>query len=387
MADDNPTAGSDSAAPKPGKPTKAAKKKAKRKRGKARAKTSNPSAAARFERRPYPRATLEDALTVAYALKDKNGGNPWSPDELANALGVAKSNNRFFYNTASARDFGLTSGSRDTDQIALTDLGRELVYAPSPQTEDAAKRKAFLGVDVFKRVLEYYKGSNLPEMKYLSNTLQNQFGLDPRTHEEFSDLFKRNCDYLKIGTGFSTATPTPGSSSAIATPSKDVITLAEPEQGTGLTCFVVMPFRERDTAHAPGFFDEVLQGLIAPAGRKAGFTVNTANRQGTEVIHSSIINDLLNADLVIADLTEHNPNVMFELGLRMAADKPVAIIRARGTGPVFDVDNMLRVYDYDPNLWPSTVERDLPKLIGHIQATWNNRENDRTYMKILRSGG
>ena len=31
---------------------------------------------------------------------------------------------------------------------------------------------AFLSVDIFKRVLEYYKGSNLPEMKYLGNTLQ-----------------------------------------------------------------------------------------------------------------------------------------------------------------------------------------------------------------------
>jgi hypothetical protein len=104
------------------------------------------------------------------------------------------------------------------------------------------------------------------------------------------------------------------------------------------------------------------------------------------VIHSTIINDLLNADLVIADLTEHNPNVLFELGLRMAADKPVAIIRAKGTGPIFDVDNMLRVYDYDPNLWPSTVERDLPRLVGHILATWNARESERTYMKILRGG-
>lgn len=374
MTDESPAA----------EPAKAPKKKSSR-RKRAKGAKKNPGAGSRFERRPYPRATLEDALTVAYALKDKNGGNPWSPDDLANALGVAKSNNRFFYNTASARDFGLTTGSRDTDTIGLTELGRELVYAPSSQTEEAAKRRAFLNVDVFKRVLEYYKGSNLPEMKYLSNTLQNQFGLEPRTHEEFSDLFKRNCDYLKIGTGFSAGTSAANGTSS-PPPSKDVITLAEPEQGTGLTCFVVMPFRERDALHAPGFFDEVLQGLIAPAGRKAGFTVNTANRQGTEVIHSTIINDLLNADLVVADLTEHNPNVLFELGLRMAADKPVAIIRARGTGPIFDVDNMLRVFDYDPNLWPSTVERDLPKLVSHIQATWANRENERTYMKILRAG-
>jgi hypothetical protein len=56
------------------------------------------------------------------------------------------------------------------------------------------------------------------------------------------------------------------------------------------------------------------------------------------------VNDLLEADLVIADLTDHNPNVLFELGLRMAEDKPVALIKAIGTGKVFDVDNMLRVY-------------------------------------------
>lgn len=365
----------------PGVKARSAANKKRPKSGKKAKKRSGP----RFER-PYPRTTLEDALSVAYALKDKNGGNPWSPDELAAALGVARSNNRFFYMTAAAREFGLTTGSRDADQIALTELGREVAYAPSPQTEEAAKRRAFLNVDVFKRVLEYYKGSNLPEMKYLSNTLQNQFGLDPRTHEEFSDLFKKNCDYLKIGEGFAVS-GSGTTTSKVGSGAKEVITLAEPANSSGLTLFVIMPFREREPARPKGFFDEVLQSLIAPAGREAGFTVNTANRQGTEVIHSTIINDLLSADLVVADLTEHNPNVLFELGLRMAEDKPVAIIRARGTGPIFDVDNMLRVYDYDPNLWPSTVERDLPKLIGHIQATWDNRGNERTYMKILKGGG
>jgi len=168
---------------------KAKPRKRKAKRAK-RASGASERATARLDR-PYPRATLEDAIAVAYALKDKNGGNPWAPDDLANAVGVSKSNNRFFYSTASAREFGLTTGSRDTEQIALTDLGRELVYAPSPQTEESAKRRAFLNVDVFKRVLEYYKGSNLPEMRYLSNTLQNQFGLDPRTHEEFRTSSRR----------------------------------------------------------------------------------------------------------------------------------------------------------------------------------------------------
>jgi hypothetical protein len=90
-----------------------------------------------------------------------------------------------------------------------------------------------------------------------------------------------------------------------------------------------------------------------PAAKASQFTVKTANRQGSDLIQPTI-NDLIEADLVIADLTEHNPNVMFELGVRMAEDKPVVLIKAHGTGPLFDVDNMLRVFAYSPNLWQTT---------------------------------
>jgi nucleoside 2-deoxyribosyltransferase len=133
-----------------------------------------------------------------------------------------------------------------------------------------------------------------------------------------------------------------------------------------------------------GFFVEVLDALISPAGKAAGFAVKTAKRQGSDVIQSTIVNELLEADLVLADLTEHNPNVLFELGMRMHADLPVVLIRARGTRPIFDVDNMLRVEDYSPSLWPSSVKDDIPVLTEHITAAWENRETAQTFMKILR---
>ena len=118
----------------------------------------------------------------------------------------------------------------------------------------------------------------------------------------------------------------------------------------------------------------------------AGFTVETANKQGSDVIHSTIVNDLLEADLVIADLTDHNPNVLFELGMRMHADLPVALIKSKDTGKIFDVDNMLRVYEYNPNLWKSTIETDVKELIDHFKAAWDNRASEQTYMKIQRLG-
>jgi hypothetical protein len=148
----------------------------------------------------FPKTTLEKALQIPFAIKDKNGGNPWEPEEIRQAVAVSQGNS-WYSQTAASRDYGLTSGTRDAPPISLTELGREIVYAPNPETELALKKQAFLNIDIFKRVLEYYKGSNLPDMKYLGNVLTKQFGLDPETHEEFAKIFRENCQYLGITSG------------------------------------------------------------------------------------------------------------------------------------------------------------------------------------------
>jgi hypothetical protein len=331
----------------------------------------------------FPRATIEQAQKIPYALKEHNGGNPWEPENIRTAIGAGTGGNAFFYLTSASRDYGFTIGTSTAEKISLADLGRELVYAASADAEMELRKKAFLNIDAFKRVLEFYKGSNLPEMKYLGNTLQKEFSLAPQTHEEFSRIFRENCKYLGITSGAVIVSDEGADSTAPATPG--TVTLAEPGSPSKLKAFVIMPFVERDQKHAAGFFSEVLRSLITPAAKDSGFTVRTANRQGSDVIQSTIVNDLLEADLVVADLTEHNPNVMFELGMRMAEDKPVVLIKALGTGPLFDIDNMLRVFEYSPNLWQTTIEKDLPLLRDFIKGAWENRASDKTYLKLLRS--
>ena len=340
--------------------------------------------------RPYPRTTLEEAIKIPLAIRHKNGGNPWDPASVAVAVDYGKGTNNFFYLTAASRDFGLTVGTRDTAEISLTELGKRLAYAETPDEEKATRLEAFLNIELFKKVLEYYNGSSLPEMKYLQNTLEGKFSLDPRVHDEFADLFRRNCEYLDLKEGLAEGgLPPKGEDDkktvVVTSSGGDFVTVAEPETETGRTCFVAMPFNERDSSHPKGFFGEVLRQIIAPAGRKAGFKVVTARKKGSDVIHATIVNGLLDADLVVADLTEHNPNVLFELGMRMADDKPVALIRSAGTAAIFDVDNMLRVEEYNPCLWPSTVEADLPKITEHIEGAWENRDDSQSYMKILRA--
>lgn len=337
--------------------------------------------------RTFPRRTLEEALAVPTALKDKNGGNPWATDEVAKALQVAKTNNKFFYLTAASRDYGLTLGTRDAAEISLTDLGRKAVYPSSPDAEYAARLEGFLGIDVFQRVLQHFGGSKLPEKEYLANTLQTQFGVDPSHHDEFIEIFSANCRYLQIGATFDLSSPARAGTAGPGSEGGDTITIARPEgESTDApVCFVIMPFTERHDSHQPGFFAEVLDQVLTPAATAAGFEVKTALRQGSDVIQSTIVNDLLDADLVLADLTEHNPNVLFELGMRMAEDKPVVLVRAKGTGQIFDVDNLLRVAEYDPNLWPSTVSKDVPALTDHIKAGWASKDAGGSYLAILRN--
>lgn len=304
---------------------------------------------------------------------------------VAKACDVAHKTNKFFYHSTAARDYGLTIGTRDTPKIELTDLGREIVFAGNPNVEQQKKIEAFFKVEKFKQVYDRYNGSNLPEEQYVGNTLESQFQIPPAQHREFLDAFKANCKYLGIENGLQRSHSTNGEVGT--SKSIDIRVLGQPQEKFDKSVFVIMPFNEKGKQERPsGFFDEVLKSLITPSANNSGFSVQTARREDTDIIHHTIIHQLLHADLVIADLTDHNPHVLFELGIRLAKEKAVVLIKSKDTGPIFDVDNLMRVYPYDQNLWTSTIEADVKALAERISGTWDNRESAVSYMQILTAG-
>lgn len=361
------------------KPEVVRKKKAKKKKSKSKAGSNTASV------RPYPRVSLERALAIPMALKEKNGGNSWPAKELAGGVGLSPKNVDFYYLLSASKKFGLTEGAKLTGEVSLTPLGRSIVFTGSPEAEIDGKRKAFLSVEPFKLVLNHYNGNKLPEMRYLGNTLQDKFNLPIEFHEEFVKLFRQNCEFVGWKQGLDLNSSGNQLNPQFHTGDDEVITLGEPSTKTGLTCFVIMPFTEKTGIYSFGFFGEVLKSLITPALTDAGFEVRTALRQGTEIIHSTIVNEIIEADMCVCDLTEHNPNVLFELGMRLANEKPVALIHADGTLRVFDVDNVLRVLPYKKELWPTTLETNIPELSAHVKATWENRNTNESYCSLLRS--
>lgn len=363
-------------------PKKSAKKKSAKKKATKKKTTKKKAATKSNPKREFPRRSIEDSLKVLDVIKEFNAGNPWATDEVAKAMNIAKGN-AFFYLTAASRDYGLTIGTRDTAKIEIADTGRKLAYPKTPQEESDSAQEAFLNVDLFKKVYDYYQGKNLPEIQYLKNTLKTEFGVAEEHQDEFYEIYQKNLKFLKTiseKTGVTTEKTNPEFDETETTS----IVLGESTVAGDLVAFVAMPFSEKTSTYPKGYFDEVIKHLITPAAVSAGFNARTAKKSGSEVIQATIVNDLDSADLVIVDLTEHNPNVLFELGMRIAFDKPVCLIRAKGTAPIFDIDHMLRVYDYNPCLWPSTIKEDIPELTKHISETWKNRDQERSYLKLLR---
>jgi hypothetical protein len=333
-------------------------------------------------RRPFPQNTLEEAMAIPQAIKEKNNGKPLDPESVAKACGTSQKSPKFFYLAASSRDYGLTTGSRDTETISLTDLGNSIVYPESAEQQRQERIKAFFSVKLFKEVFDHYGGGTLPEKEFVSSILFKKFGLDEPLHDEFCDLYQKNCKYLSLA-------DVPNALHVInreGSSAEGAVVLRQPGQYSH-QAFIIMPFSEKGKDARPvGFFDEVLNSLIKPACNAADFGVETARSHGSDLIHHTIIRQLIEADLVVADLTDHNPNVLFELGIRIALDRPVLLIRAKGTTAIFDVDNMMRVCEYDPRLWKTTIMSDIATMTDHVKGAWGGREKNPSYMGILKTG-
>jgi hypothetical protein len=273
----------------------------------AKKKSGQPKPSATKQQRPYPARTLEEALAIPQAIRDKNNGNPWATDDVAQAaLGVRKNNNKFFYAAAAARDYGLTVGTRDTEKIELGALGRDIVFAGDEITKRQKMIDAFFSIDIFKRVYDHYGSAKLPEKEFLSNVLQGEFGLAKEFHDEFAQIFKANCKFLGIEDGIGSGVHVAPPKGQVEQP-PEIRVVGEPKGKFDRTAFVIMPFVEKGEKPRPlGFFDEVLRSVITPAANDAGFAVETAKQHGSDVIQSTIINQLLTAELVVADLTDHN---------------------------------------------------------------------------------
>jgi hypothetical protein len=118
-----------------------------------------------------------------------------------------------------------------------------------------------------------------------------------------------------------------------------------------MRAFIVRPFGKKQTLSKREIdFDQVEEVLIRPALSKAEITGGTtAEFLQAGNIRADMFEQLLKADLVVADLSIHHANVFYELGIRHALrDKRTVLLRCSGDEIPFDLktDRYL-AYDAD----------------------------------------
>ena len=97
-------------------------------------------------------------------------------------------------------------------------------------------------------------------------------------------------------------------------------------------CYVSMPFgRKWSEATGDIDFDRIYHDAIRPALEQTGLRTIRGDEIGGGIILEGVFRQVLDCELMIADLTLGNPNVIYELGLRHAL-RPSGTVIVRGAG-------------------------------------------------------
>lgn len=102
-------------------------------------------------------------------------------------------------------------------------------------------------------------------------------------------------------------------------------------------CFVISPIGDPQSDIRKRS-DQVLRHIIRPAAEECGYSTVRADKiDKPGMITSQVIQHVVEDDLVVADLTNCNPNVFYELAIRHALKKPLVQIIQKGESIPFDV--------------------------------------------------
>ena len=126
-----------------------------------------------------------------------------------------------------------------------------------------------------------------------------------------------------------------------------------------------------------------VKGIIEDAIKAAEFTpllVSDADDSG--IIQHRIVQNIYDNEMIVCDVSCKNPNVMFELGMRLAFDKPTIIIMDNDTPYSFDTAPIEHL-TYPRNLNYYDILDFKEKLTQKIKATYESYLNQtaNTFLK------
>ena len=141
-------------------------------------------------------------------------------------------------------------------------------------------------------------------------------------------------------------------------------------------CFVIMPFSST-TSCTEQEWTRIFEAVFKPAIEGAGLGYECRRSVATRGnIVAGIIRDLNDAYVVLADLTDHNANVFYELGVRHAlTDRTIIVAQDRDDIP-FDLGNYAsHVYDWRSENGKEELTQTLRELLREVDGSPDRPDN------------
>lgn len=293
----------------------------------------------------FPRRNLEESLRIPKAILEQNAGEECEKKkaaEFANLVLSGPTN----VEISSARKFGLLEFPK-TGYVKPTPLARRILRPQGELDRLSGLREAVLAAPVISGLYKKYRGENLPDEKFLRNTATESFGVPNDKVNELVAVFRDSLRFAELlnelpGGTFRVLEPT-AAAGAAALDAKEFKELSK-QAGVEPTdeCFVMMPFAEP--------LGSRYQSVYQPAIEKAKLKSVRADADifGTGKIIDQVWEGIKRAKVLLAELTERNANVFYELGLAHAVGKPVVLVSSNEGDVPFDVKHV-RVIFYDCN--------------------------------------
>ena len=122
-----------------------------------------------------------------------------------------------------------------------------------------------------------------------------------------------------------------------------------------------LPFRDKTK--------EVYDQILEPAIRNSGYQPVRADLlRGSQTIHEDVVNEIESSTVVIADLTDDNPNVNYEIGLARALGRPIVMIGEKRAPdadiPFYYKGNRIHFYDRAEQQWRQTLRADIERALA-----------------------
>ncbi len=105
-----------------------------------------------------------------------------------------------------------------------------------------------------------------------------------------------------------------------------------------VSCGLIMPISPLDGCSADHWLDvkAIITEAVESIDQEKFIVKLVSGADDVGVIQKRIVQNVYSSDVVVCDVSAKNPNVMFELGLRLAFDKPTVIVKDDKTDYSFD---------------------------------------------------